>query len=411
MNFLKKLTRTQKILAVAGTVVAAGVFFLDDSEDEYDTYDNYYNEAQAYQEDGQPTYAAGEKMMASTPASFGDGDGKVVIYDKGLQMPISTVILPKGWKVDQDIAFDPNTARPVRFKLDYTGPNDELFRMFMEVKRFGAMTGKSFEQAYREAIPNMIGNELTQVSVGNIKPSPEAEALPQFQKVIQKLSRQGMRMNVLEVEISGQRNGQPYKGALGFMKGVQPTAMGEAGILMPFTILLAPANHFENSLAFTEEIGKNTVSNPAHEQRMEQINQRAMQQIHANGQQRMQQAQAAHQQRMANRQAAFDAHQKNIQSMGQIQDASYNSYMNNLRNSGSYSSSGSNYSSQDAFVDQIYERSTFNDPYSGQEMNLDGQYDYNYTNGLGDYYRTDDPSFDPNSMQGDWQQIDPQYPY
>ena len=144
---------------------------------------------------------------------------------------------------------------------------------------------------------------------------------------------------------------------------------------------------------------------------MEQINQRAMQQIQADGQRRMQQASAAHRQRMANRQASFNAHQQNMQSMSQAQDASYNSYMNNLRNSGSYNSSGSDYSSHNAFIDQMHERSTFNDPYSGQEMHLDGQYDYNYTNGLGDYYRTDDPSFDPNSLQGDYQQIEPQYPY
>ncbi|MGD1891727.1 MAG: hypothetical protein ACFB15_14200 [Cyclobacteriaceae bacterium] len=336
---------------------------------------------------------------------------KVVIYDQGLQMPVCTVILPTGWNISQDIAFDPNTARPVRYKLEYFGPNGEFSRNFMEINPYGAMTGKSFEQAYREVIPKMIGNELTQVSVGNIQISREGEAMPQFQKMAQKLSRQGMRVNALEMEISGQRNGQPYKGILGFVKCTQMTAMGEAGMVMPLTIFVAPASHFQKSLAATREMGKNTVSNPAYEQRMDQINQRVMQQIQVQGQQRLAQSAAAHRQRMANNQAAFNAHQQNMQSMSQVQDASYNSYMNNLRNSGSYNSSGSDYSSHNAFIDQMHERSTFNDPYSGQEMHLDGQYDYNYTNGLGDYYRTDDPSFDPNSLQGDWQQINPQYPY
>jgi len=189
------------------------------------------------------------------------------------------------------------------------------------------------------------------------------------------------------------------------------TAMGEAGMVMPLSIFLAPDNHYENSLAITREMAKNTVPNPAYEQRMDQINQRVMQQMQVQNQQRMAQSAAAHRQRMANNQAAFNAHQQNMRSMSQTQDASYNSYMNGLRNSGSYSSNGSDYSSHNAFIDQMHERSTFNDPYSGQEMHLDGQYDYNYTNGLGDYYRTDDPSFDPNSLQGDWQQIEPQYPY
>ncbi len=405
MDFFKKLTRTQKISAIAVIIVIIGIALFDSEDDtysEYGAYNEYPSEAGSY---------TGGEINANTPASYREENGKVVIYDKGLQMPISTVTLPEGWKVNQDIAFDPNTARPVRFKLEYSGPNGELSRIFKEMKQYGATTGKRFEQAYREAIPNMIGNELTQVSVGNIKPSPEAEALPQFQKTARKLSQQGMRMNALEIEISGQRNGQPYKGVLGFMRATQMTAMGEVGMVMPFNIFLAPTNHFENALAASREIGKNTVSNPAYEQRMEQINQRAMQQIQADGQRRMQQASAAHRQRMANRQASFNAHQQNMQSMSQAQDASYNSYMNNLRNSGSYNSSGSDYSSHNAFIDQMHERSTFNDPYSGQEMHLDGQYDYNYTNGLGDYYRTDDPSFDPNSLQGDYQQIEPQYPY
>lgn len=38
---------------------------------------------------------------------------------------------------------------------------------------------------------------------------------------------------------------------------------------------------------------------------------------------------------------------------------------------------------------------------------LDGQYEHNFTNGLGGYYRTDDVSFDPASLQGNWRRIEP----
>jgi two-component sensor histidine kinase len=412
MNSFKKLTRRQKNIILASAFITVGCLFADrlfGSSDDYAAaeYPAYSQEANFVNTSETQTT---NPMNSTTQSNPGDGQ-KVVIYDKGLQMPVSTVILPDGWRIDQDIAFDPNTARPVRYKLEYTGPNGEFSRGFAEISPYGAINGKSFEQAYREAIPKMIGNELTQVSVGNIKPSPEAEALPQFQKMAQKLGRQGMRINALEIEISGQRNGQPYRGLLGFVQGTQNSAMGEMGMLLPATIFVAPANQYEQALNVVREIGRNTVSNPAYEQRMDQINQRVMQQMQVQNQQRSAQAAAAHRQRMANNQAAFNAHQQNMQSMSQAQDASYNSYMNGLRNSGSYNSTGSNYSSHDAFIDQMHERSTFNDPYSGQEMNLDGQYDYNYTNGLGDYYRTDDPSFDPNSLQGDWQQIEPQYPY
>lgn len=124
----------------------------------------------------------------------------------------------------------------------------------------------------------------------------------------------------------------------------------------------------------------------------------------------MDQSAVAHQKRMADRQAAFNSHQKNVAGLNQLQDVAHESYMKTLRSSGSFSSVGSDYSSHDAFIDQTHERTTFRDPWAESEINLDGQYQYNYTNGLGDYYRTNDPGFEPASLQGDWQSIDPLNP-
>ena len=78
--------------------------------------------------------------------------------------------------------------------------------------------------------------------------------------------------------------------------------------------------------------------------------------------------------------------------------------------SGTSAWQGSDYTSHDALIDGIHERSSFNDPYSGQQLSRDGQYDYWYQNNLGEYHGTNDPSFDTHALQGNWQQIDPLTP-
>ncbi|MEK6478958.1 hypothetical protein WJR50_15535 [Catalinimonas sp. 4WD22] len=412
MKSFNELSRTKKIIFIAGSLLA-GSFFLFDEQDK--GYEAGHVEAGGFSSDsGQYQEYPHQEATGDTQASFtasANDDRKVVIYDKGLQMPISTIALPEGWKVEQDIAFDPNTARPVNFKLDIIGPRGELNRAYANIFEYGWRNRKNFEQAYQEALGLVLNNTLNQVSVANLVPSQEGEQNKDFRKMAQKLSAQGMQVSALEVAVSGQRNGQAYQGKIAFAKFIQPTAMGEVGMLQPMALMLAPANHYEQSEAIIKRIGENTVKNPAHEQRMDQINQRVMQEIAIANQQRSANAAAAHRQRMANNQAAFDASQRNISEMNQLRDANHNSFMNDLRNSGSYNTNSNGYSSHDAYIDQIHERSTFNDPWSGQEMHMDGQYDYNYTNGLGDYYRTDDPNFDHNSLQGDWQQIEPEYPY
>jgi hypothetical protein len=57
-----------------------------------------------------------------------------------------------------------------------------------------------------------------------------------------------------------------------------------------------------------------------------------------------------------------------------------------------------------------YSGTSFTDPWAGSEISLDGQYEYNYTDEPGDYYRKNDSAFEPASLQGDWQAIDPLKP-
>lgn len=412
MKFSNALTGQKKSFIIAFSFLTLG-FWACDAEPE--TSQDYYNttaENMNYPVNENSDYNANAGNYQGQPggAPATDGYKKVQIYDKGLQMLISTVSIPADWQLAQDIAYDPNTGRPIRHQLEMTCPHGGLSRGFAHMFKFGYNTGNSFDQAYRQAIQTALQGTLQNPSVGQMEPDHETASLPRYQKMAQRLAAQGQQVNPYKVALTGQRNGQSFKGEIGISIFRQATAMGEFGIVQLSGIGIAPSEHYDEVKAIGKRITQTTAYNPAYEQRMEQINQRVSQQMAIANQQRSQQAAAAHQQRMARNQAAYNAHQQRMGQMSQMQDQSFNSYMNGLRNSGSYNS-GTGYSSQDAFIDQIHERSTFNDPWSGQEQHMDGQYDYNYTNGLGDYYRTNDPSFDPNSLQGNWQQIEPESPY
>ena len=110
---------------------------------------------------------------------------------------------------------------------------------------------------------------------------------------------------------------------------------------------------------------------------------------------------------MADQQSAFASHQRNVAGLNQIQEAAHESTMKALRERGRFSSVGSDHGGHQAVIDQIHERSAFSDPWTNTEIDLDGQYKYNFTNGLVDYYRTDDAGFDPASLRGDLRPIDP----
>ncbi|MEE4330826.1 MAG: hypothetical protein V2J10_08165, partial [Wenzhouxiangella sp.] len=117
----------------------------------------------------------------------------------------------------------------------------------------------------------------------------------------------------------------------------------------------------------------------------------------------------AYQARRHGNQVAFDTHQRGIAEASAMQDRSFNSFMGNLRSTPTRPA-GSDYDGQDALIDGIHETTTFQDPYSGHQVTHDGQYDYWYQDNLGNYYGTDDPSFNHHSLPGDWQQIDPLTP-
>jgi hypothetical protein len=230
---------------------------------------------------------------------------------------------------------------------------------------------------------------LQNVSAGQLRISTTLENSSTFKKISALMQAQGF-----EIGFEATYTGKPVKGIVYILN--MPFD-GNSGVLIP-TIVIGPEKVFKKTLDAYEFIGNNYKQNPQFQQQLQIAQQNAQQQMTYD-----------HQQRMANNQAQFDAHQQRMQNMSQANDTRNDQWLNNHLNTGwnSGSSTETGYTSHEAFLDAMRETSTFQDPYSGQQVQQDGVYQYNYTNGLGKFYGTNDPNFNPNTLQGDWQKIEP----
>lgn len=417
MKFFKAFSLNTKAITIA-TALAASTFFGCSSNEGQAGAPSDFSETgfaateQAAFEISNFSQNSATETMQTNPNPGNGGEKQVVLYDQGLQMPMSSMMIPNDWKLEQDIAIDPNTAMPARYKLDIAGPDGELIRNFAEYFGYGPANGKTFEQAYQEALNRVLQLNVQQISLGQLQRDPETEAQPAMQKMMQQHAQNGQQTTIWKVEFTASKNGRPYKGGISFAHLAQESAYVRIGVLWPMAVCVSPADRFANLEKVAKRMGETTKTNPAYEQRRAQIGQLAMQRQNARNRQRSANAQAAHQQRMQQRWNAYNSHQQNMQQNSQMQDQSFQNYMGNLRNDNfsAWDNSGGDYSTQDAYVDMIHERQTFDDPNSGFSQSLDGNYKYNFTDGQGNYYRTNDASFDYHSLPGNWQTIDPQTP-
>jgi len=246
----------------------------------------------------------GDPQAAPRNAS-GQGQ-RVTIVDRGLQMPRGTQVVPAGWRLTQDLATDPNTARPVRTTLDLYGPRGEIVRS-LGLAQYGQMMGTSFQQSWRQHVMQRFEGGLTDVSLGDLRRSEVLEGSRPFQQTAQKASGQGMRMEGLEAPLRARRAGQPVEGVVYIAHFVMDQF--QAGLFQAAVVLSSP-EHLEEAIRTNLAFQNSYEPNPAFEQRLEQLNQRVMQQQAAESRQRMAQSQAQHKQRMAANRAQFDAYQQ-----------------------------------------------------------------------------------------------------
>lgn len=314
--------------------------------------------------------------------------GELKIYDKGLRVVRSTITLPPGWRAYQDIATNPDSGENERYVLDYYGPDGELLRSMGFAMYFGQL-GQRFDRVWRKQLQQSVAGVTDDVELGEPGPSDMLEKLPNVQKMLG-----DRRTETFEVPFSGTRNGAPVAGkaiVLHMPAGTKPP-MGT--YVASFAI--APEGRLEQTIETMYEIGRSEQLNPNFTRRVQQITQKNV----ARSRRRQQAAFAAHQARMRNRQAAFDAHQQRMKSQSAAFDRANQTWLNNFRGDGSQGGSG--YTGHDQFIDSIHERETFRDPGTGRNVQRDGQYRYNYMDGQGNIIGTDDPSFEPSALPGDW---------
>ena len=387
MDKFKELPLFQKVLIITGFVIVAVILFYPDDEPVYNAHFDSQTGQSAYQNQPQP--AAGQTAQNREGGSFfsrfGNSTGKqVTFFDRGLQMEMGTQTLATDWEMQHDIYINPQSTVPERYFVEYRGPNGEIIRS-LGMENYAQFLGQNFEQTWRTALQNSIRGELQNLSVGNLQRSQTIPRLKSYREAVQ----QGYPTDPLEVQIRGTRNGQPYEGVFQIIH-IQIPEIGDfqqqAGIVAT-QIVLAPANLLAQTIEKQIEMEQSYIKNPHHDQRTQQIAQ-------ANFQRNFQQ----NQQRIDNQRNQFAEQNR------QWSENFFGSW-----NTGS-STGGSGYSSNDQFLDAITGHSTFDDPHTGHQRQIEGHYRYNFTDGMGNFYGTDDPTFDYRSLQGNWQPIDPLRP-
>lgn len=337
-------------------------------------------------------------VLQFTHVSSAVAGKQITVMDHGLNMPIATYTIPNGWKIVDDIAMDPNTGRYARYRMDKYGPEGEIVRNLPPVD-YGLLQGVSFQQAWKNMSRQGLHDLLQDVSIGQLRTAgpdiTKARNNPQVQKLIRQMGINDLDIGI--VDISGSRNGKHYTGRVEVIS--MPFPEDRQSGVMYIGILLSPPGLLDKTTETDMKISASAKNNPQYGQAIQQISQRVMQGM-----------QQRHNQRMQASQHQFNAHQQIMQDRYQNSYQQNQQWMNDYRNQGPLDSGNHGYSSHDAYIDSINETSTFHDPDSGQNVTRDGQYDYNYTDGMGSYYGTDDPGFNPNAMPGDWQETEPLHP-
>ena len=335
----------------------------------------------------QPGWDAGTgSWEVASPAS----GGRTTIWDHGLQMARGSLVLAPGWQLHQDIATDPQTARAIRYRFDVVGPEGELVRGAAPVSYAGAQAGQDFDTLWRQHAHHSLQGALEQLQIGALRPSADFARL-----FSEKFPQQAGQARAMEAELRASRAGAPYAGRV----YVIDMRNEYGGGVFVYQVVVSPPQLVERTVQANLQMAYSNQADPHFEARMAQIDRRVLAQM-----------QVDHQRRMAATQAQFDAHQRRMATQRQAFDAQNQAWLESFRGAPSGSGGGSGYTHNDQFVDVIRDEESYWDPDSGQRVGLEAGYDRTFTNGLGDFHQTNDAFFDPASMPGDWQPVEPMQP-
>ncbi|MDR4503601.1 MAG: hypothetical protein MRK01_02265 [Candidatus Scalindua sp.] len=305
---------------------------------------------------------------------------RVEIYDHGLQVPVNSFELPPGWHVNQHIATDLNDVWRMysSYVLDLFGPNGEIITNLFPVAVYPSQ-GQNWEQVWLQLFHERVGH------LGTFQFSPTIQS-PLAQTLFPKASQAGIR--VLEKNISGTLQGRQVEGKLF-------TLMADTGysLIMYPSAFLCPKGLLSQTIETMRQIDVSQIQNPQYQVRSRQLMAERYQQ---------------HQILMRSSQNWFESHMASMRQASRMQSQSNQEFSAYLKSGGSTSAHDNNtFTPNDQFTEYLRDNTTFDDPYSGHRISQPGQYEYWYTDRLGNYHGTNDPNFDPNSLVGNWYGITP----
>jgi hypothetical protein len=392
-------------------------------EDEKAAYQNPIFEDQEASDPHQFSNVTSNQKMEMESTMDQNPGKRVAVIDQSLNMPMGTVHVPQGWTLQQDIASNTQGGGYLKYLLALESPSGEAFIILPSLVNYSVMQdpysgqvfGSSFEQTLFQLAQYQLQNRIDQFSLGEMRPVAGAEKGEVYQRTLLNQQRSidqqnqmsvsyGMPpslqvdMGLFQIEIQGIKNGKAVTGVLNVFKSGtmdhNPQQPSSNGFIFG-SIVLSTHRSYEELAGIKEDIMKLQI-NPDWDRQKAQIIDRLTQRSSQN-----------HQFNMASRERQFQQHQNTIKQTQDVYDQQNQAWMD--RNFGPNGSSS--YSSHDAFIDGVITgNTTFNDPYTGHQIKKEGHYDYWYTNESGEYKGTNDPSFDPNSLQGNWNAISPVTP-
>jgi len=291
----------------------------------------------------------------------------VNVYDQGMQMNICSYQVPKGWTLNQYISTNPwNVSDPfTAYFLEFSGPDMQNIRG-LKPRIYNTWLGQSLDMVWKQSFIESYQETAFYLQLGPIQTNPEVLRMMDAKAYV------GQAVG-LERRVQGQLQGRQIEGVS------YAVIMGDQMIASIFaTVILSPQGKLDHALETYHQINASRKENFAYTMAINQVSQ------------------------------AYWTQSSTFQ--GQTKPPQDYSWPHDYDGSSSNKYIEDSYSSHDAFIDYLTESTTFLDPYSGQEVSQDGHFTYWYTNKLGDYYGTDDPSFNPYSLGSNWEEIKPLRP-
>jgi len=335
----------------------------------------------------------------------------VQLWDRSLGMALGTMMIPKGWIFEQDIALNLQSGLYDRYHTDLLSPEGQLIRS-VNSSFYSPTEGIGFDETWRVMVEEAIRYELDEVMIGHLRPSTTLAGDKTFQETASMMRAQGIRMEALEVPFSGWLDDERYQG-VAYVAHAKNPWMGDMGVIAA-KLVTSPAYLFNETVKLDKLISGSYERNRMYELKVSQVQ---MQALNRNQPAWQQPARSLHStqyddcyQNYAYPFYWFDGSYGLTPHYDELNSYWYDSFFGSWNTNAGHSYNGG-YSSTDHFLDAITGYSTFEDPYSGYNVRIEGHYRYNYTDGYGNYYGTDDPLFDPNrEFSGYWYPIDPLSP-